>query len=155
LVQLLTAQGNTAPPAPATPPHADHPPPSPLPPIATIDRTLSDREAEVLCWISEGKSDWEIGSILKISRKTVNYHVENAKRKLGALTRLNAVIIAIRRGIIGLALSVLGPTEPTDRVTTPRMSVSIAVTRVSSPAAACMVSHGCTSGFARNTSHDL
>lgn len=83
-----------------TDPDPSHPQP------ALSDRVLSDREAEVLCWISEGKSDWEIGNILTISPKTVNYHVENAKRKLGAITRLNAVVVAMRHGLIALAVGV-------------------------------------------------
>lgn len=39
------------------------------------------REIEILHWIARGKSDWEIGEILQISAKTVNFHVENSKRK--------------------------------------------------------------------------
>lgn len=58
------------------------------------------RESQVLGWIAQGKSDWAIGRILKISDKTVNFHVENAKRKFGVGTRTQAVVAAIRRGMI-------------------------------------------------------
>jgi DNA-binding CsgD family transcriptional regulator len=61
---------------------------------------VTARESEVLAWIAAGKSDWAIGRILNISDKTVNFHVENAKRKLGAGTRVQAVIAAMRCGII-------------------------------------------------------
>src|SRR5690349_14676136 len=60
--------------------------------------SLTRRECEVLDWIAQGKSDWQIGQILSISAKTVNYHVENAKRKLGVATRIQAVVAAIRSG---------------------------------------------------------
>jgi LuxR family quorum sensing-dependent transcriptional regulator len=59
---------------------------------------LTRREAEVLKWIAGGKSDWEIGRILSISAKTVNYHVENVKRKFGVGTRVQAVVAALRQG---------------------------------------------------------
>jgi DNA-binding CsgD family transcriptional regulator len=48
--------------------------------------------------VAAGKSDWAIAQILGISRKTVNFHVENAKRKLGASTRVQAVLAAARTG---------------------------------------------------------
>jgi LuxR family transcriptional regulator, quorum-sensing system regulator SdiA len=62
---------------------------------------VTPRESEVLAWVAAGKSDWAIGRILNISGKTVNFHVENAKRKLGVGTRIQAVIIAVRTGLIG------------------------------------------------------
>ena len=62
--------------------------------------SLTRRECQVLDWIAQGKSDWQIGQILSISAKTVNYHAENAKRKLGVATRIQAVIAAIRAGAL-------------------------------------------------------
>jgi DNA-binding CsgD family transcriptional regulator len=44
---------------------------------------LSPREYECLEWSAAGKSTWEIGSILGIARRTVTFHLENAKAKLG------------------------------------------------------------------------
>ncbi len=61
---------------------------------------VTPREAQVLTWIAAGKSDWEIGRILDISAKTVNFHVERAKRKFGVATRIQAVLAAMRRGVI-------------------------------------------------------
>jgi DNA-binding CsgD family transcriptional regulator len=46
------------------------------------DIVLSAREFECLDWASRGKSAWEIGCILNISRSTAAFHLENAKRKL-------------------------------------------------------------------------
>lgn len=59
---------------------------------------LSDRERDCLSWAAAGKSDWEIGQILTISAKTVNYHIENAKRKFGVATRVQAIVAAMRHG---------------------------------------------------------
>ncbi len=59
---------------------------------------LTERELECLRWAAAGKSDWEIGQILLISSKTVNYHIENAKRKFGVATRVQAIVSALRFG---------------------------------------------------------
>jgi len=56
---------------------------------------LSPREQECLRWVSAGKTNWEIGRILDISDNTVHYHLERAKRKLGATTRAQAAVRAI------------------------------------------------------------
>jgi DNA-binding CsgD family transcriptional regulator len=61
---------------------------------------LTEREREALVWIATGKSDWEIGEILGLSPKTVNYHVQNAKLKLGTRSRVQAIALALRDGII-------------------------------------------------------
>jgi DNA-binding CsgD family transcriptional regulator len=66
--------------------------------VGSTDRRLSPREIEILHWTAEGKSDWQIGRILAISAKTVNYHIENAKRKFGVATRVQAVVSAIQQG---------------------------------------------------------
>ncbi|MDI4231733.1 LuxR family transcriptional regulator [Bradyrhizobium sp. Arg237L] len=52
---------------------------------------LSRREVECLEWAAQGKSSWEIGCILGISRNTVAYYLENAKEKLGVRTMAQAV----------------------------------------------------------------
>jgi DNA-binding CsgD family transcriptional regulator len=53
--------------------------------------SLSPREFECLEWAAEGKSAWEIGRILGISRYTAATHLENAKAKLGVRTIVQAV----------------------------------------------------------------
>ncbi|HET6970520.1 MAG TPA: LuxR C-terminal-related transcriptional regulator [Phenylobacterium sp.] len=52
---------------------------------------LTDRERDALSWVAEGKSDWEISVILGVSETTVRFHVDNARRKLGAVNRTQAV----------------------------------------------------------------
>lgn len=64
--------------------------------------SLTGQEVECLRWCKEGKTNWEIGEILSISQKTVEFHVGNAMRKLGAGNRITAAIMAIRNGIIPL-----------------------------------------------------
>lgn len=44
--------------------------------------TLSPREYECLEWSAAGKSAWEIGQILGITRRTAVFHLDNARRKL-------------------------------------------------------------------------
>lgn len=61
---------------------------------------LSDREYEVLRWLREGKSNWEISRILHISEHTVKYHVSNLYRKLEVTNRGQAVGKAIADGIL-------------------------------------------------------
>jgi LuxR family quorum sensing-dependent transcriptional regulator len=50
--------------------------------------------------VARGKSAWEIGEILHITKRTVDEHVRTAVRKLGAANRTQAVAIALRRRII-------------------------------------------------------
>lgn len=52
---------------------------------------LTQRERDTLSWVAEGKSDWEISVILGVSETTVRFHVDNARRKLGAVNRTQAV----------------------------------------------------------------
>jgi LuxR family transcriptional regulator, quorum-sensing system regulator BjaR1 len=61
---------------------------------------LTPREREVLGWVARGKSAWEIGAILNIAKRTVDEHVANAIRKLGAANRIQAIAIAVRDRII-------------------------------------------------------
>jgi len=61
---------------------------------------ISGREKEVLDWLKQGKSSWDISVILGISERTVNYHVYNIMQKLGATNRPQAVAVATRLGLI-------------------------------------------------------
>lgn len=55
---------------------------------------LNDREVECLTWSARGKTSPEIGTILGLSKRTVNFHIENACRKLNVSTRTEAVVKA-------------------------------------------------------------
>jgi DNA-binding CsgD family transcriptional regulator len=63
---------------------------------------LTARELEILRWCKEGKSRPEIGEILSISHKTVEFHLCNLMNKLGANNQITAVVIALQRGLIEL-----------------------------------------------------
>jgi DNA-binding NarL/FixJ family response regulator len=64
----------------------------------TLQRALrlTAREAEVLFWISRGKSNRDIGEILRISPRTVNKHLERVFEKLGVENRAAAAGQAVR-----------------------------------------------------------
>ncbi len=57
---------------------------------------LTQREAEVLLWISRGKSNRDIGEILNISPRTINKHLERVFVKLGVENRASAAVQAER-----------------------------------------------------------
>lgn len=61
---------------------------------------LSARERDCLSWKAEGKSNTDIGDILGISAKTVDFHLTNARRKFGVATNQQAVAIALLRAMI-------------------------------------------------------
>jgi LuxR family quorum sensing-dependent transcriptional regulator len=61
---------------------------------------LTPREREILILAANGKTSWEIGEVLHISSRTVKAHIKAACRKLDAVTRTQAVMIAIRDKII-------------------------------------------------------
>lgn len=52
---------------------------------------LTKKEAEVVKWLCEGKSNWEISTILHISERTVRYHLDNLYRKLGVESRFSVI----------------------------------------------------------------
>jgi DNA-binding response OmpR family regulator len=55
---------------------------------------LCGRELEALTWAARGKTFAEIAEILGLSRRTVEFHLDNARRKLGVPTRTQALIKA-------------------------------------------------------------
>jgi two-component system NarL family response regulator len=67
---------------------------------AIAGAALSPREIEVLKLIAGGKSNKEIATALFVSEGTVKTHVLNIHHKLGVDDRTQAVVVAIRRGIL-------------------------------------------------------
>jgi DNA-binding response OmpR family regulator len=55
---------------------------------------LNDREVEVLTWVARGKTSAEIAQIIGLTKRTIDFHIDNARDKLGAATRTEAVIKA-------------------------------------------------------------
>ncbi len=69
---------------------------------ATTGESLSARELEVLQQMLEGRSNREIALALSISANTVKFHVNAVMTKLDASTRTEAVVQAMRQGIVHL-----------------------------------------------------
>jgi len=67
---------------------------------ASLTTPLSERECDVLQWIKQGKTNWEIAHILGIRERTVKYHVRNILLKLGASSRAHAIALAMSLGIV-------------------------------------------------------
>lgn len=61
---------------------------------------LSERELEVLKWLSEGNRNDRIAEKMNIASVTVNFHLKEIKRKLGARTREQAVALAFKQGLL-------------------------------------------------------
>jgi LuxR family transcriptional regulator, quorum-sensing system regulator BjaR1 len=61
---------------------------------------LTGRERDSLALVADGKTDWEISVILGISECTARFHVDNARRKLGAVNRAQAVARLLHQRLI-------------------------------------------------------
>lgn len=68
-------------------------------PSSGANDPLSPRELECMRWIAEGKTDSEIAIILSISDATVRFHLNRARRKLGARNRAQATARLVLRGL--------------------------------------------------------
>jgi DNA-binding CsgD family transcriptional regulator len=55
---------------------------------------LNDREVETLTWAARGKTSAEIAVILGLSKRTIDFHLDNARNKLGVATRIEAAVKA-------------------------------------------------------------
>ena len=69
-------------------------------PVAGAHREPSSREREVLALLAGGATDRQVAASLHLSPATVRTHVRNAKTKLGARTRAQAVALALQRHLI-------------------------------------------------------
>ena len=61
---------------------------------------LRPRELEVLRWTLDGKTAWEVAAVLAITERTVVLHLQNAMQKLGCTSKHQAVLKALRLGLI-------------------------------------------------------
>jgi DNA-binding CsgD family transcriptional regulator len=69
-------------------------------PVAGARPEPSSREREVLALLAGGATDRQVAASLHLSPATVRTHVRNAKAKLGARTRAQAVALALQRHLI-------------------------------------------------------
>lgn len=70
---------------------------------------ITSRERQVLQALSDGLSDREIAARLSISHETVRTHMVNILHKLNAESRLHALVLAVRHGIVELLPSEKAP----------------------------------------------
>lgn len=70
--------------------------------VSRTSQMLAPREREVLRWIATGKMQSEVAKLLSISERTVEQHVRNARRKLGAFNTIHAVAHALSQREISL-----------------------------------------------------
>lgn len=60
--------------------------------ILTTEKKLSSREAEVTELIAKGLSNREVGNQLFVTEKTIKWHFENIKKKLGVTSRAQVIV---------------------------------------------------------------
>ena len=106
------AEGREPPPAPAPAPAAPAaaPAPAPAPPVrvvaahddhaALLLRSLSVRERQILTLLARGYSNRRIAESCYLSINTVRTHVQNVLIKLGVHSKLEAVALAVRHGLV-------------------------------------------------------
>lgn len=62
-------------------------------------KQLTLRELTILNWVKNGKTNWEIATIMGITERTIRFHVESIFSKLGVTSRSQAVATAIEHGL--------------------------------------------------------
>lgn len=70
-----------------------------LAPVTDPQATLTHRELECLRWVAAGKTDLQIARLLGVSQTTARTHIDQARRKLGARTRSQAVARLVLSGL--------------------------------------------------------
>lgn len=61
---------------------------------------LGPREREALQWTAAGKTAWEVGEVMGISKAGVDYHLRSARTKLSTSNTTQSVAMALRLGLI-------------------------------------------------------
>lgn len=91
--------------APELPPYRERLPGSSGGPVfaAHIDRELTEREHEVLRWTALGKTSDEVGMILGLTTRTVNFHVSRILMKLNAKNKVHAAVKALMLNLLHMA----------------------------------------------------
>jgi LuxR family transcriptional regulator, quorum-sensing system regulator SolR len=69
-------------------------------PYTSASMSLTAREREVLRWVVQGKTSWEIGRILSTSERTVKFHLRNVYTKLNVSNRAQAVAVVNKLRLI-------------------------------------------------------
>ena len=69
-------------------------------PKTSKENPLTTREQECVAWSAEGKTTWEISQILNLAERTVIFHIDNARKKVGAANKCQLVVECIRHNFI-------------------------------------------------------
>ena len=70
--------------------------------IHGIEASLTDQEQRVLQLVADGLANKEIAVVLGITERTVKFHVASLMKKLNVLSRTEAAVTAIRRGLLSI-----------------------------------------------------
>jgi len=62
--------------------------------LAKLRPNLNDREIKTLTWAARGMTSTQIAQRLGMVKRTVDFHIDNARIKLGAATRSQAAVRA-------------------------------------------------------------
>ncbi len=64
------------------------------------NQILTEREQECMKWVAEGKTSWEVGKILGVTERTVNFHIQNCIDKTDSVNRSQAITKCITGALI-------------------------------------------------------
>jgi len=65
----------------------------------SIQKTLTEREIEILRWSAAGKTAADIAMIIRVKERTVHFHVASAVQKMGVPNKTAAVVQAVLNGM--------------------------------------------------------
>lgn len=68
--------------------------------LSKTGKSLSDRQTDILYWLHEGKTNWEIAKILNLTELNVKYHIDQIFIKLDVRSRVHAVAKAHELGLL-------------------------------------------------------
>lgn len=68
--------------------------------VRTPQNPLTERERECVVWTAKGKTSWEISQILNIAERTVIFHLNNSRRKVGASNKYQLVVECVKNAYV-------------------------------------------------------
>jgi two-component system, NarL family, response regulator DegU len=63
---------------------------------------LTELELEVLRFVAKGLSNAEVGRVMSLERRTVKTHLTHLYRKMGVASHVDAVVAALKAGVVQL-----------------------------------------------------
>jgi DNA-binding CsgD family transcriptional regulator len=65
-----------------------------------MQEVLTERQREVMRWTAVGKTAFEVGMIVGVTERAVNFHIGRVLSKLGATNKTHAAVMAAVMGIL-------------------------------------------------------